>query len=313
MTPRETFRRLDAALGAERVRLRSLAVDAVERDRSALYYEEIFTSTRLAGATLTLDEVQVLAERDLVPAARQLGDCVMVADYASAARLIRELPTPRRGLPLLRADEIVALNARATRRSPDSRPGKWRDHNVPAFPGGMVAPPPWLIPSQVAAFVDRYAAGLPVGASPVAWVAQSHERFERIHPFSAANGRTGRLLANLLLRRLGLPSLIVPARRSASYVAALRSADSRDSWPLAILFARSLLDALLKLSAAGVGAELQPVADFAEGRARAALYKAAQRGRLRTLRRGGKLCTTRAWVADYRATRARAGRPARVG
>jgi hypothetical protein len=49
--------------------------------------------------------------------------------------------------------------------------------------------------------------------------------------------------------------------------------------------------------------ELRPVAAFAVGAERAALYKAAQRDRLQTVRRDSALLTTATWIADYRASR----------
>lgn len=295
------------------------AAAAIERSRSlqaydppelsaldALEVEEVAASARLAGITLASSEIALLAIRGIAPEGRRLDDCVLVADYAAAAKLVRRLPRPRPGTPFLRLDEVVALHAAATLRAPAARPGKWRVENLAPFPGGMVAPPPWLIPFQMTAFVDRYAAGPPNGASHVAWVCEAHERFERIHPFTDGNGRAGRLLANLLLRRLGLPVAIIDSRLSRDYLSALRAADSGDPWPLRSLFARGVLISLTKLAAAGAGAALRPLSDFVAPFERAALYKAAQRGTLRALRRAGRLCTTAEWIADYRATHARA-------
>ena len=42
-----------------------------------------------------------------------------------------------------------------------------------------------------------------------AWCWDRHHRFEHIHPFTDGNGRTGRLLLNMLRLRYGLPWLTV--------------------------------------------------------------------------------------------------------
>jgi Fic family protein len=55
-------------------------------------------------------------------------------------------------------------------------------------------------------------------------LASVHAGFERVHPFLDGNGRTGRLLLNLLLVRLGYPPAVVQRRDRAKYLSALRKA-----------------------------------------------------------------------------------------
>ncbi|MDR3125650.1 MAG: Fic family protein [Candidatus Nomurabacteria bacterium] len=55
-------------------------------------------------------------------------------------------------------------------------------------------------------------------ADPIALLAKSHAGFERIHPFSDGNGRTGRLLLFAKALQLGLtPPVIKKERRNAYY------------------------------------------------------------------------------------------------
>jgi hypothetical protein len=226
----------------------------------------------------------------------------MVADYASAAAFVRRAPSVGNRQGFVRVDEIVALHARALSRFPEARPGVWRRTTAPPGPSGVVASPAWLIARDVATFTDRFATGPPAATNPLRWVAEAHVRLARIQPFTAGNGRVTRLACNLLLRRLGLPPLIVRAHQRASYEAARRTGEVRRLEPLATLIGRSLLDSFALMADSGnVGGErLRTLASLARGSDRAALYKAAQRGRLRTLRRGPALLTTEAWIADYR-------------
>jgi hypothetical protein len=108
------------------------------------------------------------------------------------------------------------------------------------------------------------------------------------------------LLINLLLKRCGYLPFIVRARAGEAYLAALRAADSRDIWPLALVIGKSLARSYAFLGAAVPDAgEARPLSEFASGARLAALYKAAQRGRLRAFRRDGRLLTTAAWIAAY--------------
>ena len=56
---------------------------------------------------------------------------------------------------------------------------------------------------------------------PLVLTALFHEKFERIHPFYDGNGRTGRMLLNLILLRAGYPPLIVKNKDRKEYYAAL--------------------------------------------------------------------------------------------
>jgi Fic family protein len=306
MTDRRRFEALAASADAAVGRLAH--VPPPRRAARELFIDEVFRSTALAGASLTRSEVEALLERDAVASGRTLAENVLVADYGDAARLVRSAPLPRRRT-LLAIDEIAALHALAVRRTLGSRPGRWRETTAAPFPSGMVPPPAWSVPREIAAFVDRFASGPPPGTHRIAWAADAHARFTRIHPFETANGRAARLLTSLLLRRTGLPPLVVRRAEALRYERALRAADSRDIWPLALLIARSTLEGAAKLLAESERDDgLRPVATFAEGARKAALYKAAQRGRLPTVRRDGQLLTRAEWIARYEARRPRIAR-----
>ena len=72
-----------------------------------------------------------------------------------------------------------------------------------------------------------------------------HHRLVAIHPFPNGNGRHARMMADLLVERLGKPrfswgsrSLVDPNDTRRNYITALQAADARDIAPL-LAFARS--------------------------------------------------------------------------
>jgi len=71
----------------------------------------------------------------------------------------------------------------------------------------FVPPPPEMLPSlldDLCAFCNDDS------LSPLVQAALAHAQFETIHPFVDGNGRTGRALIHLLLRRRGLAPRVVP-------------------------------------------------------------------------------------------------------
>ncbi|MDQ2857875.1 MAG: Fic family protein [Candidatus Eremiobacteraeota bacterium] len=274
------------------------------RTADPLFLDEIGASIRLAGAPLLAHELAALVDRGFTSGTRRLDEYVLAADYTAAANFVRSAAPAGRRRPLLALHEVIELHALTVRRSLGDRPGTWRTTTSRPFPNGMIAPPAWRVPQAIAALADRISTGPGTSAAPLFWVAENHERFRRIQPFTTANGRVGRLVTNLLLRRLGYPSLIIGAREAPEYSSALASADSGDPWPLAVVVARGMLASLTRMRAAAhADDELRPLAALATSRERAALYKAAQRGSLPSLRRAGRLLTTRTWIDAYRRER----------
>ncbi len=56
-------------------------------------------------------------------------------------------------------------------------------------------------------------------------ILDTHIQFERIHPFSDGNGRTGRMLMNYSLMQEGLPPLIIEKETKAIYIELLAKQD----------------------------------------------------------------------------------------
>ena len=88
----------------------------------------------------------------------------------------------------------------------------------------FVPPPPDRVPGLLA---DLAAFGNEDSLPAVAQAAVAYAQFETIHPFVDGNGRTGRALAHVVLRRRGLAPRVLPpislvlARSPASYVEGL--------------------------------------------------------------------------------------------
>lgn len=199
----------------------------------------------------------------------------------------------------------VAPHPQATQRE---TPSSFREHDIQPFPGGMT-PPSWPeVPALLNGWIsDAQSLAGRDGAMLPAALASLHARFEQIHPFLDGNGRTGRLVLNLQLARLGYPPAIIYKRDRSRYLAALRRADQGDPGPLGELLARAILDNLYKFVVPAIAgpARLVPLPALATNEISAnALRVAATRGRLKTAKAAdGTWRSSRGWVAEYTAAR----------
>jgi Fic family protein len=295
----ETIGQLTSRLDALAAVVRAAPPAAVLREvYAALRLEEVVGSARLAGARLDRTEVRVLLERGRALGGHPLEAYLTVRGYAEAAAWAVRRAARRAPIAL---EDLRTLHRLATRGLADD-PGVWRTRTVPPLPDGTVPPPHWLVSFETETYVGRLVLDGDAPA-PLA-VARAIGRFVRLHPFASGNGRVARLVANLLLARRGLPPLVLDARARRGYRAALNAALAGDAAPLGLIAGRAVIGGLERMrDALEAPPNLRPLAELVPPERLAATYKAAQRGRLRVVRRDGRLLSTADWLAETQAGR----------
>lgn len=122
--------------------------------------------------------------------------------------------------------------------------GKYRDVNISK--GGFPFAAARFLPETMHAFQQEFLVLLPATypsrAELVRDIARVHGELLFIHPFREGNGRTARLLANLMARKQGYPPLnyeLITDQTFGTYVQAVQAAASQDYRPM-----EDLIDAI---------------------------------------------------------------------
>lgn len=107
--------------------------------------------------------------------------------------------------------------------------GKWRNVNVTV--GQLIPPEPAQIIYLMYQFIDNLNFKMSVSKTQdeiVETLIYAHYEFVKIHPFNNGNGRTGRLLMNLITMKFGYKPLELYKREGESrkmYIKAMQEAD----------------------------------------------------------------------------------------
>lgn len=317
----DVYRRLDKEIAELWHRLGGLPdpVEAADIWRG-IWFEETHHSTAIEGNTLVLKEVATLLAEGRAVGDKQLKEYMEVRGYAAAAEWVYNQAIHAgawESEAVLTLTELREVHRAAMApvwdvsphpdATPAEGPGNFREHDIQPFPGGM-RPPSWvLVPAALDTWLAEVNGLQPRHATFPEQLAAVHCRFEQIHPFLDGNGRTGRLLLNLILLRLGYPPAVIYKRQRTDYLRALRRADAGDVGLLGELLARAVLDNLYRFVVPAVAgpARLVPLGALQTKDVSAdALRVAALRGRLQATRGpDGQWRSSRNWVDEYLASR----------
>lgn len=210
-----------AAKKAELDQLRLRSPGGTENFDHSQDLELTYTSNAIEGNTLTAVETTMVIEQGITVAGKPLRDHLEAIDHFDAIRYVRELA--RRNTPLTEMD-VRNLHRLVVLRSKPDIAGRYADQGryVLTDSGRHSFPSPAEVPALMGDFSDWL--GTAADTPETAFTA--HRRLVEIHPFNDGNGRTARLLMNLILIRGGYPAIAVRPEDRPAYIAALQQAQA---------------------------------------------------------------------------------------
>lgn len=294
----EKWARLDEA--------RPLPAAIVRRLDAQLAIEWTYNSNAIEGSTLTLRETQLILETGLTIGGKSLCEHFEVINHRAAIAYVEALVTGSEPVTPFQVRQIHKL---VLTNIDDEEAGQYR--RVPVRIGGTahVPPPAW----EVARQMDAWSAWLQQDAlilHPVEMAARAHHGIAAIHPFIDGNGRTARLVMNLLLLRHGYPPAIILWINRRQYYRVLAQADRGRSDSLTNFVARAVersldvyLEAITETPTPPAASDhLIPLGEAAADTPYTQEYLSllARTGRLEATKRGRVWYTTPRAVAAYR-------------
>ena len=219
-----TIKELLAAIAIKQAklhRLRPLPAEALSNLEHYYDLEITYASNAIEGNTLSAVETTLVIEKGVTIGGKPLKDHLEALDHYDAMRYVRELA--REDTPVTESD-IRNLHRLVMHRSRPDIAGQYADlpRYVRTETGRHDFPSPIEIPALMGDF-SKWLAGETAGP---ATAFTAHRRLVDIHPFNDGNGRTARLLMNLILIRGEYPPIAVRPEDRAAYIAALQIAQA---------------------------------------------------------------------------------------
>ncbi|MBE7157641.1 MAG: Fic family protein [Rhodospirillales bacterium] len=184
--------------------------------------ELTYTSNALEGNTLTRSETAIVLEKGFTVSGKPLKDHLEAIGHRDALAYVRELGTDHEG-PVREAD-VRNMDRLVLQKIDPDEAGRYSKHGRVISGSSLVLPSPAEIPSRMGDFT-RWLGTAP--RTPEA-AFDAHEGLVTIHPFSDGNGRTARLLMNLLLLKTGYPPVVIRPEDRPAYHDSLEAVQIRD-------------------------------------------------------------------------------------
>lgn len=195
--------------------------DALVRNLEEWFRVELtYTSNSIEGNTLTRRETALVVEKGLTVGGKTLVEHLEATNHAHAIDWVQA--QVKRSPQDLCERDILDIHALILKGIDDTHAGYYRSVPVRISGSAVIMPNPLKVPDLMADFAQWFSASHDL--HPIELAAEAHYKLVTIHPFVDGNGRTARLLMNMILLMNGYPAAIIRKRDRLAYIASLESA-----------------------------------------------------------------------------------------
>ncbi|HPW89538.1 MAG TPA: Fic family protein [Kaistella chaponensis] len=202
--------------------------------KDSLSIEWTYNSNSIEGNTLTLQETKMVIKDGFTIKGKSLREHFEVVNHQEAIEFVESLASNEYVLNKL---DILSIHHLVLQKIEKDFAGKYRTSGVRISGANFVPPNALKVDEFVSELIDF------ANDSEVDILIRSaifHHRFAWIHPFFDGNGRTARLLLNLILMKSGFPPAIILKNDRKKYYDALNQANNQDYSKLVLLILQAV-------------------------------------------------------------------------
>lgn len=229
-------------------KLRPLPVSAVKKLQDQFQIEMTYNSNGIEGNSLTLKETFLVINEGITVKGKPLKDHLEAKNHYEALEYLSDLVEKNKKHTI--SEKLIRnLHQLIIQETDKEWAGKYRNSNV-IIGGAEHVPPDALdVPYEMNKLI-KWLKENRKKTHIIELSALSHYKLVYIHPFFDGNGRTARLVMNLLLMQKGYPLVIILKNDRRKYYRVLSKADKGDVAPFVNFISQAIersLDIYLKI------------------------------------------------------------------
>lgn len=178
-----------------------------------------YSSNAIEGNTLSHAETALVVEKGITIAGKTITEHLEAINHAKAIDFIKSLVHKTK--ESLSLDDILSIHRIILQGIDSANAGSFRTVMVRILGSHKIFPNYMKVPQLMDEFIEWLNTAQD---HPVKIAAVAHFKLVSIHPFVDGNGRTARLLMNLLLLQNGFPLAIIKKEDRKNYIDALEKA-----------------------------------------------------------------------------------------